>query len=1139
MLLHREGTQEHPILRKILASKLAAVLPGLWAAMALVFTLHAQGPVSGAIAGYVEDLRGGGIAGASVEVHGAAHAIKLGVLTGKGGAFLLPALPPAEYTVEIKAEGFATKAIAPVVVELGATSRIRVPLSLAASSTTITVTPESSELEQSEVSSATESVLSPAQLEHLPVDARRWQTFALLTPLAGSDIEGDNNLLSFRGLAVTQNSSRIDGMDDDQSYGATARGSGTESDSDSEEAAFRDDGGSARRGFEAGSDHGRHGGAAYTFSQEAVREFRVSAQGYSALYGHASGGVITTVSRGGTNEIHGSGFFLLKESAFAATNPFSIATHYHNGLITSETVKPHDLRQQYGGSLSGPLLRGKVFAFYAFDQQRRGFPAVSTPEFAGFYALTPNQRALLGNRGVPAIKVDAALNYLDSLSGLVPRRQDQTVNFGKLEWQASERHRLGLQYNRARGNSPAGVRRGPVVNRAVSSLGDSSTSVDSVVARWTWSRGARLSNQASAQYGRDLQSERPQSPLPQEPAVGPGGYAPEVAIGPQGFSFGTPAMLGRKAYPDERRFEAADILTFARGRHLLQMGGDLSFVHDSLDSLSNTEGTFHYDSGTTGGRAGGLVDWITDFTFNVNAIRNGGCPSITAPTHYFCFQSFSQSFGEQTVVFDTQEWAAFVHETWRVHPRLTLGLGIRYEYEFMPLPQQPNAALDAVFGRVGATSVFPEDRNNFGPRVSLAWEPFGHDSGVVRIGYGLYSGRLAGATIRSALVNTVTPSSATRVRITPTTVTGCPQVQNQGFGYACAYLGAPPTTVVSTTSAVVFDRRFRTPLAQEGSFSLEHALGGGVFGSASYLLNLDRQLLNSVDINIAPSTANKVYQLQGGIGRTGVLDGEAFSIPIYTQRISSSYGPVTDILSNANATYHAVVLESSRSFGSGFGFRASWTWSKAIDYGQSSGAVPRTSAQFDPFSVRYDKGLASLNRPYKLVAGVSWEPKLRSGMRWERAVANGWIFAPVFTGTSGRPYSYNIYGGTELSGGRLGINGSGGATYLPTIGRNTLRLPDTTRLDLRVSRSQQLTEAVRLRLHAEAFNLLNHVNYSGINQRAFLVGSTTNGVTQLIYQNAATVLAEGLNTQPFGAYTAASTGDGRERQIQMGVRLEF
>jgi len=534
-----------------------------------------------------------------------------------------------------------------------------------------------------------------------------------------------------------------------------------------------------------------------------------------------------------------------------------------------------------------------------------------------------------------------------------------------------------------------------------------------------------------------------------------------------------------------------------------------------------------------------LADWITDYTFNVNAYPNGGCPSINSSIHDFCFRSFTQSFGQQTVEFNTQEWAAYVEDNWRVRSNLTVNAGLRYDYELEPLPQHPNTALDAVFGQTGATSLFPEDRNNFGPRVGVAWEPFGGGRGVVRVGYGLFYGRLPGATIRSAVVNTAMASSTTHVRITPGTVTACPQVANQGFGYACAYLTAPPAAAGTTTSATVFDRRFRLPTVQQGSVTVEREVGAGVVGSATYLMNLDRQLPNSVDINIAPSTATKTFQIKGGTGALGVSDGETFAVPVYTQRVSANYGPVTDVVSNANASYNALVLEARRRTRKGLEFRVNWTWAKAIDYGQSAGAVPRTSGQFDPFTVQYDKGLSRLNYPHKIVVSAVWEPRLATQRRWLRTAANGWLVAPLFTETSGRPYSFDIFGGTRLSGGRESINGSGGAVYLPTVGRNTLRLPDTSNLDLRVSRAVRVTERLRVRGLAEIFNVGNRVNYSGVTQRAFLVGTAAGGVTPLVFQDAATVAAEGLNVRPFGTLTEAATGNTRERQVQLGLRVEF
>jgi hypothetical protein len=1123
----------------------------------------AQSETDGAIGGRVVGGAGELLSGVRVVAHGIDTDLETEARSGSHGEFLIVRLPVGEYEITVDRGGVETRLADPVSVGLGQVTEIDAKMQRAGQATSA-IAPKGLGTE-----------VPAAQAEALPVNGGAWRSLALTVAGANTAAgEDDASGVSFRGVATTENNTRTDGASTDDSFTGGRVGAGVAEEMESGTDTVYDPAAGVGSGSKSVTDGGQRSGSSYAFSSAGVREFRVQGQAGaaaygSALYGHGVGGVLTTVSRSGGNVLHGMAFYTVRDSAWAASNPFSVASTYVDGVVTSTLVKPQDLRQQFGGSIGGPLSsfrrnaeavrssvdqRHKLFFFYAFDAQWRSFPAISSPGYAGFYALTATQKALLGNRGVTTAKTNAALNYLNSLTGTVQRTADQTVNFGRVDWQRQSSSRVSAEYNRTRWSAPGGARSGAVVDRGVASLGSAYGAVDSGVARWAQFLRHGFSNEVRVQYGYELQYETAQMPLAQEPNIGPGGMPPEIAIGPLGLVFGTPAALGQRAYPEERRFEVADDLAWVRGRHLVQMGGDFSALNDRTDSLANVEGTFSYDSGSTGGKAGGLVDWITDYTFNVNAYPNGGCPSINAPVHDFCFRSYSQSFGQQSVSFSTQEWAGFVQDDWRVAQRLTLHAGLRYEYEFLPLPQRPNAALDAEFGAMGATSVFPEDRNNFGPRLGLEWSPFGLGRGVIRAGYGIYLGKLPGATIRAALLDTAMASSVTRVRILPTTETVCPQMTTVGFGYACSFLALPTGVVAATTSAMVFDRNFRLPVVQQGTLSVEHAIGGGVLGFAQYVVNLDRQLPDSVDINIAPSTAVKQFQLQGGTTAIGVHDGEMFSVPVYTSRVSASFGPVTDIVSNANASYNGLTLEARRGMGSRAGhggtardldFRVAWTWSKAIDFGQNAGAVPRTNGQFDPFNVRYDKGLSALNFPHRIVATVVWTPRLggaESSAAAGRAMwrlANGWSVGAIFTEASGRGYSYDVFGGTRLTGGRESINGSGGSTVLPTVGRNTLRLPDSANLDMRLNRGFQLTETLRLRAAVEAFNVMNHVNYSGITQRAFLVGTPVNGVTPLVFQDAAAVAAEGLNVLPFGAYTAAGTNQARERQVQIGLRLEF
>jgi hypothetical protein len=1075
------------------------------------------------LTGSVTDSHGTALAAAVVQLTNSATAAEISTGSDVRGQFQLPALLPGEYALRVAAHGYAPQD-ASVSVHAGELAVLSVkmvrddaaPHGDAGSIVARAV---------NTASSAASSEITLQEIRSLPADGRRWSSFALLTPGANAGDSG-RGLISFRGMPTILNNSLIDGGDDNQEFFATARGRTR---------------------------------AAYTFTQESVREFQVLAVNYAAQYSGPVGGMTNMVTRIGGQLLHGSAFYTLRDSRVAAINPFSTATSFNGTTDTASTalVKPSDVRQQLGGSISGPVsftghsaVLGGLFYFYAFDQQHRDFPAISTPQSPQFYALIANQTALLrNNRGLTTAKIDAALGYLSSLGGTLPRQGNEAVNFPKLDWVHGRQH-ASVQYNRMRWNSPAGVQTQAVVARGLASFGNDTTKVDSVLARWQTSVGPRVINELHIQYSRDFEAEIAQQPLAQEPATGPGGYAPQVLIAPDGYTFGTPRTMNRDAFPDERRQEIGDQMTLVYRRHRIAAGFSFSHVDERISNLLDEEGSYSYSPrlllATTLGQPNGLADWVTDFNFSANSYPSGGCPAVEGGAlHYFCFRSFTQGFGPHETRFGLQQWSGFLQDEWQPVRRVHVSFGMRYEYEQLPAAQHPNTALDAAFGTIGSTSVLPEDRNNFAPRFGIAWSPGKNSHTVLHVGYGVFYGRVAGATVRSALMNTAVannglPSSAFHIRITPTTEVTCGTAGTApcscppgsgGFGYPCTFssfpIGVP--AVANTTSTVFFDRRFRLPMVQEGSFTLEHELPRSTIVTASYLMSLSKQLPNFVDVNIEPSTALAEFQSQGG-----PFDGQIFFVPKYAARLDPNFGPVTDIVSNVSGSYNALVLEARKKLQVGVELRMHWTWSKALDFGQNSVAGAEENAQFDPFQVRYDKALSSLNYPHRVGVSMVLSPKISVGKHWVRVAANGWQLAPVFTESSGRAYSYLIRGGTYLTGGRESINGSGGATYLPTVGRNTLRLPDTNNLDLRLARRGRIGSRVRLSWSAELFNALNHTNYSSVNTTAYDVGQATAGVTPLVFQSAA------VNpVTPFGQLTGASTALSRERQVQFSLRAEF
>jgi hypothetical protein len=286
------------------------------------------------------------------------------------------------------------------------------------------------------------------------------------------------------------------------------------------------------------------------------------------------------------------------------------------------------------------------------------------------------------------------------------------------------------------------------------------------------------------------------------------------------------------------------------------------------------------------------------------------------------------------------------------------------------------------------------------------------------------------------------------------------------------------------------------------------------------------------------------FVLQGGDGYPGLHTGQTFMVPLYTVRPIAQYGAVTTLVSNA--TYHAFTAEAelhgSRASGlRSLELRGSYTFSRSIDYGPQSSATPGLDGQFDPFRDGYDKGLSSLHFPQRFSGYLLYTLRLQHGPAEVQRILNGWHIAAIGTAGSGAPYSYQVFGGTRLTGGRETLNGSGGATYLPTVGRNTLRLSPNARIDLRISREFAAGSYLHMNFFAQAFNLWNTRNLSSIETRAFVLGTPAppGQPTPLLFQDASEIATEGLNAPPFGTPTSSTTGASRERQIELGVRLKF